>query len=317
MNMKKRFIEGDKMEIRYGLIVKKKNKIVDIEEDLMGLKELDNITRQYCGKKELIDFLKSQGKLPKNINGSWTIKLVRGKNRTNCKVNPLYEEKYAARNAEPVFNQIMDFAKLIYDLYKENAKKVVSEEDEDNIYYQIPDDEAVKENIYNSMKKIKGLRNPSFYTFSRDYFLKNIYMINKNGERIMLKFKGIAEYDKQCNIEKQTMVNEKLLINFYNELLWGFSKIFCTESSRGIEFNYLNVRKYYAKYYNEFIKSLAKQQQEEKSKIGKQMKLKDFIPEQFENIQKPRTNSQTKAYTTWEEDESYDSIIADECVKAK
>ena len=34
-------------------------------------------------------------------------------------------------------------------------------------------------------------------------------MINKNGERIMLKFKGIAEYDKQCNIEKQAVLLEK------------------------------------------------------------------------------------------------------------
>ena len=305
------------MEIKYGLMVTKgKNKTINVEDDLVGLKELDGITRQYCGKKEVIDLLKSQGKLPKNVNGSWTLKLVRGRNRHDCKMLPLYNEKYTTQNEDSIYEQILDFAEQIYKIYVENAVKHTDEHE--NVYYRVPYDTEVRDKIYNSMKSMKGLRNPKFYKFSRDYFLKNIYMKNIEGDRILLKFNGIAEFDKQCNEEKSLSVNKKVFVDFYNDLLWGFYKIFCSESSRGIELNYLNIRKYYTKYYNKFIKPLAKKQNEEKANLNKQLKLKDFIPDQFTSTRKSKVTSQAKVYTTWEEDESlYNSISAEEYTKTK
>ena len=273
---------------KYSLQVSSGRKEQNVIGNPIDFAELDSKTREYSCRKDLIQALINKGLLPsdKGINGSWVIHIMSGEKRKKTNHKPLYKENYVPEKDEPKFEQIMKFAKeigKIYDCYskKENGKYIIPEEKRKDVanamrYMQIDG------------KQVRGLRNPAFYNFSKDYFIKNIYIkdtfVNGDGyeikERKKIQFTGIDVFDSLVNTKEYAPVNEEIPENFYNDLLYGFHKIFFNETKEGFNLNYIGVRKYYSAYYREFIKELeiiqAKKPKTEETPEGAQMTLNAF-----------------------------------------
>lgn len=284
---------------KYSLRFIKDKSMVDADIKPLELKLLDKITRKYYGRKELIGGLTVDRKLPLGLDGGWTLKIMSGiKTKKNSKLVPLYKEQYISKKGEPIYDQILDFATKIGEIYEKYAKKIDG-------HYKIPTEN--RENVALAMRKIENLRYPDFYNFSKDYFIDNIYIsknvYNENNDgvynsRVKLDFSGITVYDNFYNKEDKTkveQVNKEIAIDFYNDLLYGFHKIFY-KSDKPFEQDYNGIRKYYKAYYNKFIEDLIKKQKNTKFGDAEQL---SFVDENNMLKKFPNTNIEDSKETNY------------------
>lgn len=301
---------------KYSLLLTKKDEesiLVDI--DPVKFDELDEITRKYTSRKQLIEALIAKRILPydRRLDGSWYVNIViltktkdSKKDKPKYKIyktnyTPIYKEQYNAKHDDPIFEQILEFAKEIDSIYSYYAKSKTyydEKKKEKKTKWYIPEDRDVRKSIMEVMKNmtvsgkpIQGLRNPKFYMFVKEHFIKNIHRKKaldnpENGDTIYVKdevkFTGIDVFDSLVNNGRHDPVNEEIYINFYNDLLYGFHKTFFNQSKNGFNLNYLGVRKFYKEYYEKFIRPLIKNQAPGNKEDGIQMTLEDYISEQFE-----------------------------------
>ncbi len=280
---------------KYSLRFVKDKSMVDADIKPLELKLLDEITRKYYGRKGLIEGLTINNMLPLGLDGSWSVKIMQGvRNKKNCRLVPIYKEQYISKKGDPIYDQILDFATMIGEIYEKYAKKIDG-------HYIIPNEN--REYAANDMRKINNLRYPEFYNFSKDYFIENIYVsenvYNENNDgvynrRKKIDFSGITVYDNFYNKEDKTkveQVNKEIAIDFYNDLLYGFHKIFY-KKDKPFEQDYNGIRKYYKAYYNKFIKDLIKDQKdvafvdaEQLSFIDENNMLKEFPSTNIEELE--------------------------------
>ena len=220
---------------KYSLILTKKDEqpiLVDI--DPVTFQELDEKTRKFSSRKQLIEALIAKRALPynKGIDGSWNVEIVkvtmnkRKKNEINkpkykiveTDYRPLYKEQYNTIKDDPIFEQIKEFADQIDTIYNYYADKEVYHDEEtntDKIKWYLPSDDDKRKSVMEAMKNItisgkrlRGLRNPQFYKFAKKYFIDNIYKSKEienpeNGDKYKIRdkieFVGIDVFDSLVN----------------------------------------------------------------------------------------------------------------------
>ena len=270
--------------LKYSLRLTKDSSHVDPEFKPVELKELDALTRKYYGRKELIGGLTVKRQIPLGLDGSWNVKIMKGiKNKKTSKLTPIYKEKYVSKKGDPIYDQIFSFATKIGAIFEKYAKK-------ENNHYIIPSNS--REDVAYELRKIEGLRYPEFYNFTREYFINNIYISKNNysdtndgvyNTRIKLDFSGITVYNNFYNKKDAIQVNKEIAIDFYNDLLYGFHKIFY-KSDKPFDQDYSGIREYYKAYYYKFIAPQIKDQKDEFFEDAVQLTFDDIMSAKKEPV---------------------------------